>query len=80
MGWCAAFGCQNNSRKNKDKSFFLMPENKTTKNVWIKAINRTALPKKSIYSKHPLIRTPTGPKKLFKIANVRINRMDFKRK
>ena len=24
------------------------------------------------YSKHPLIRTPTGPKNLFEIANVRI--------
>ena len=46
MGWCAAFGCQNNSRKNKDKCFFLMPENKTTKNAWIKAANRTT--KKSL--------------------------------
>ena len=26
----------------------------------------------SFYSKHPLIRTPTGPKNLFRIANVRI--------
>ena len=59
MGWCAAFGCQNNSRNNKDKSFFLMPENKTTKNAWIKAVNRTAKKSlKSIYSQHPLTRRP----------------------
>ena len=30
------------------------------------------------YSKHPLIRTPTGPKYLFEIANVRIIGMILK--
>ena len=52
MGWCAAFGCQNNSRKNKDKSFFLMPENKTTKSAWIKAVKDTVTLKFTFFLKN----------------------------
>ena len=44
MSWCAAYGCHNDGKKNKDKSFFLLPKDVTLRTAWIKAINRTELP------------------------------------
>ena len=45
MGWCAVVGCHNGSSKNKEKTFFLMPTNRSTSSAWKRAINRTELPK-----------------------------------
>ena len=45
MGWCAVVGCHNRSSKNKDKTFFFMPTNRSMSSAWKRAINRTELPK-----------------------------------
>ena len=47
MAWCAAVYCNNTSRKNKEKSFFLMPKDVNLSKIWKKAINRTELPNKA---------------------------------
>ena len=53
MSWCAAYNCNSESKKTKDVQFFQLPSNDTTRTKWIKAINRTELPKKVfICSKH----------------------------
>ena len=44
MSWCAAYGCHNDGKKNKDKSFFTLPKEPKLRATWIKAINRTTLP------------------------------------
>lgn len=46
MSWCSAFGCSNNSKRDKEKSFFRLPGDPNVRNAWVKAINRTELPKK----------------------------------
>ena len=46
MAWCSAFACSHNSKRDKEKSLFLLPTNPTVKSAWINAINRTELPKK----------------------------------
>ncbi|XP_057314922.1 THAP domain-containing protein 10-like [Hydractinia symbiolongicarpus] len=46
MAYCSAYGCKNNIKSNKDKSFFLMPKNPEVSKAWIAAINRTKLPAK----------------------------------
>ena len=46
MAWCAAVNCKNTSRKDKDKTFFLMPKDVTIQSAWKNAIRRTELPSK----------------------------------
>ena len=38
--------CDNNSKKNKDKTYFVLPEEPNLRNSWIRTINRTSLPKR----------------------------------
>ena len=45
MGCCSAYLCHNKSTKNPDKSYFVLPKDPKIRNAWIKAINRTELPK-----------------------------------
>ena len=46
MSWCSVCYCDNNSKKNKDKTYFVLPEEPNLRNSWIRAINRTSLPKR----------------------------------
>ena len=46
MSWCAVVYCHNCNLKNKDKSYFALPKDTKVRNAWIRAINRTELPKK----------------------------------
>lgn len=41
---CAAYGCDNKKRKNKDKTFFSLPKDPLVKKAWIAAIGTKDLP------------------------------------
>ena len=45
---CAAINCHNKSRRDKDRSFFNIPNDPVVKQAWIAAISRTVLPKKIV--------------------------------
>lgn len=45
MSWCSVVGCHNESKKNDKVTYHQLPRDKTQRELWIKAINRTSLPK-----------------------------------
>ena len=53
MSFCVAVGCYNQSDKNKDISFHMLPKDDKMRKAWAAAIGRTELPKSGrICSEH----------------------------
>jgi len=44
MVYCVAFGCKNDSRKNKECSYYRFPKDSNLRDVWLAKISRENVP------------------------------------